>query len=141
MSPQLIYEAMHGDGGFSLWIPELWGGITALHSLNFLFSPIVNLFVFLFSSSELSFVGFGVVEKLIILHLWFFQVGAYYLLKNVGISRLASAVSAVVCGAGAYFWFPGWVDIYIFLLGMHQGSLQLLFGSIKRTSHCLVGEI
>lgn len=111
-SYQFTYRMIHG-GELSLWISELWGGVTALHSLNFLFSPIVYLFAFLFTDPQVSFVGFGVVEKLLIFHLWLFQVGAYYLLKNAGVPRLASAVSVVICGAGAYLWFPRWFDIYI----------------------------
>lgn len=121
ISHQLTYEMIQG-GELPLWISELWGGVTALHSLNFLFSPIVNLFILLFADLQGSFVGFGVIEKLVIFHLWIFQVGSYYLLKNTGVPRLAAAVSTVICGAGAYLWFPGWFDIYI-SLGYAPGLL------------------
>lgn len=111
MPHQLIHKTMV-SGEFSLWMPELWGGITAIHSLNTPFSPIANLISWL-GTNKTAFVGFETIEMLVILHLWIFQIGAYYMLKNVGISRVAAWISTIVCGVGAYLWFPSWFNIYI----------------------------
>lgn len=111
MPHQLIHKTMV-SGELSLWMPELWGGITAFHSLNTPFSPIANLISWL-GSNKTAFVGFETIEVLVIVHLWIFQIGAYYMLKNVGISRVAAWISTIICGVGAYLWFPSWFNIYI----------------------------
>lgn len=113
---QMLYNALFCTKELPLWMPHIWGGLTGINNINFIFSPLAYICMFLFNDGSQPFVGFGFAEGFLILHLWILQVGMYLLLKKGNISTLPALLGTVLCGVGSgTLCFPSWFNFTISL--------------------------